>query len=195
MTAAGAAAVSAAAFAISITGRGGPPRAGDHGLQRRRADRIRGSRRRHGAPAPLAVHPAVPRRLARALGGRHAGGRHHESHRPDQHRPQRQRATAQRQDEDHRALQARGQRRPPVPDHRGRSRHLREAVHRVAAAHAARRRHATPLRLSRGQLRRAAVDRRGARRGCGAGGGPRERDQSDAPAGAGRPRCGWPADW
>ena len=60
-----------------------------------------------GRPHIGNVDPPVPRRLARALGRRRAGGRDDQPDRQDQHRPERQRPAPQRQDEDHRALQAR----------------------------------------------------------------------------------------
>ena len=103
-------------------------------------DDPRHARHLHRRPAaPSASDPPVSRRLARragratscvvettnltdktSIGGNGNGLRHSD------------------QDEDHRALQARGRRRHPVPVHGRRSRHLRSAVHDVDAADAAR---------------------------------------------------------
>ena len=80
----------------------------------------------------------VPRRLARALGGRGAGRRNDQPHRPDRVRRQRQRHAAQQGDEDHRALPPRRRRHRSVPGDVGRSAHLRGAVHGVVPADAAR---------------------------------------------------------
>jgi hypothetical protein len=72
-------------------------------------DDSRHARHVHGRPpASRAGHPAVPGRLAGPVGGRRAGGGHHQPDRQDQHRRQRQRPAPQRQDGDHRALQAGG---------------------------------------------------------------------------------------
>ncbi len=89
-----------------------------------------------------------------AMGRRRARRRDDEPDGQDQHRTERQRTAPQRQDEDHRALQARGGRHPAVPDHGGRSGDLRASVHVVAAADAARwRRRCCPTSATRGTTR------------------------------------------
>ncbi len=167
-----------------------PHRAGPgHGRVQRRDD-PRHARLLHRRPAAhLPRHPPVPGRRARAVGGRRAGGRHHQLHRQDQHRRQRQRVAPQRPDGDHRALQARGRGRAAVPVHRGRSGHLRAAVHDVHAADAAFGRRDPALRVPRGERRGEERPQRRARRGRGAGSGSRQGHHARPAAGAGRVRA------
>ena len=129
---------------------------------------------------------STARRLAGALGRRRTGRRDHEPDRQDQHRIEWQRPSPQRQDGDHRAVQARRKRRHPVPDHDRRPGHLRPSVHAVAAVDAARGQRPAALRLPRGQPCDPAVAQRRARGGSGARSRPHARRHPPAPA-----RAGW----
>ena len=131
-----------------MSGNAGPPDAAGRLQQqhaavpdprpRRRHERDDAHRPRHPprrAPRPGRRRPAVRRRLARPLGGRHAGGRDRElQRRPDPHH------VAKHQPEPHarRALHPRRRRHAALRVHRHRPRHLGAAVV-GRAAHAAER--------------------------------------------------------
>ena len=123
--------------------------------------------------------------------GRGARRRNDEPDGQDQHRSEWQRPTPQRQDEDHRAVQTRGGSDPPVPNHRGRPCNLRETVHAVIAADAARWRNAVALRMPRRQLCDPAVSRCGTRRRPEGRSRPPTRRHPSSSSRAGRPRRRW----